>query len=264
MKKQELITRLVEKGAKASNLKTISNAEEKRYIKLHGFEKVKGWLSLIERKESNARMSIENAKKAKSFGMSKKEYLALLKKASSILSDFQTGHSMGCYRTLLLNNVPFQWNNSLDTYANSYKFKPTYGDVKISLNKKELREIQNIQGVWTILNKDMSAKWLSTKGVKASFSVEWVHGFVFQDSHSDSLDGAKALQELKNIKKADQNLMDSQFVGAVHMRAKGACMEGIRAFCNRHGLNIDFGYNVLFLKSLNDHFSSRYLNSVKK
>lgn len=265
MKKQELITRLLEKGAKASNLKTVSNAEEKRAIEFHGFEKVKSWLSLIERKESNAKQSIEDAKKAKSFGMSKKEYLALSKKASGILSGFQTGHSMGCYRTLLLNDVPFQWNNSLDTYAKSCKFKPTYGNLKISLNKKELREVKNIQGIWTIGNPDGSAKWLQSSGSKSTFSVDWFAGYLFKDSHSDeSLDAAKALQGVKDVQKAAQSMRDGQFVGVAHMRAKGACMEGIRAFCNRHQLDQDLGYNVGYLKSLNDPYAIGFLNSTRK
>jgi virulence-associated protein VapD len=261
MKKQELITRLIEKGTKSTNLKTASNAEEKRAIESHGFEKVKGWLSLIERKESNARMAIEYAKKAKSFGLSsRKEYLALSEKASDILSDFQTGHSMGCYRTLLLNNTPFQWNHNLDNYAKSYKFSATYGSLKISLNKKELRQVKNIQGVWTIESEDGSAKWLESSGRKSTFSVEWVEGYVFKDSHSnESLDAAKALQELKDIQKAAQKSRDGQFVGAVHMRAKGACMPGIIAFCNRHGLNVNRGYSVGFLKSFNDLYSVPFL-----
>lgn len=265
MKKQELINLLVENAVKSTNLKSSLNAAERRIVEQHGFQKVKIWLEKLEAKKEAEHQKELDARRAKSFQLSVKKYLESMDKAYQILGSFHTGHSMGCYRTILIANKSFQSNNTLQDYAKSSKYKATYGSLSIRLSKIEIQKIQNIEGIWTVLNKDGSANWLEEKGNKSHHSVNWIEGFCYKDSHSRiSLIDAKELQAIKQMQIATEVANNSQFIGFQHVRATGACMDGIRAFCNRHGLDINLGYNIGFLKSINDSYSARYLNSVKK
>ena len=203
-------------------------------------------------------------REAKNFNLSVSQMNSLRSKARQILSSFSTGHSMGCYRKLYLNNNQFASNDSLGAYSNSCKWQPTYGSLSIFLNKKQLKEIENIEGVWTIINKDGSAKWLDGVGKKYSYEVKWVDGFVYGRSHSEiSLQHAKELEALKVESQIQMMQKDKKFIGKRHITAIGACEQGIKAFCERCSLNIDFGYQLGFLKSLGDKVAMNYLNKVK-
>lgn len=265
MKKLELIASLTNNNVKSSNLRSSINAQERKAIEGHGFEKVKGWLAAIEEKESAKIESAYEKKVAKSFGMSRKQYLQLMRKANQILACFNTGHSMGCYRKLTINGNIFQRNDVLETYAKSCKYTPTYGSITIDLSKKDLIEIRNVQGLWTISKADGTAKWLVETGSKKTHSVEFSEGFLYKESHSSmSLHRAKEIQGIKDVKKALTEANDQRFVGAAHIRATGACIEGIQAFCNRYNLNVDHGYNIEFLRGLDTSLVSPYLNKVQK
>ena len=263
MTKLQLITSLIENSVKSSNLRSAINAQERRAIEIHGFEKVKGWLEVIEeKKEYKIRMNAEKDS-AKKFGMSRKKYLQLMRKAFLLLGCFNTGHSMGCYRKLTVNGDVFQRNFVLKTYAKSCKYSPTYGSITIDLSKKELTQIKNIEGLWTISKTDGSAKWLIETGGKKSYSTEFFEGFLYKDSHSAmSLHRAKEIQGIKEVKKALTEINDHRFIGASHIKSTGACIEGIRAFCNRNNLNIDHGYSIEFLRGLETSLTSPYLNKV--
>lgn len=209
----------------------------------------------------------EKKRQAAKFGLSVFAFETLRRKAWELLADFHTGHSMGCYRNLYVKTKDgvkeFRHRNRLDDYAKSCKWRPTYGSLSITLTAKELQEIRNIEGVWTITRADGSAKWLAEKGAKQSYRIEWTEGFCYGTSHSaKSLRDAKVLELRKEqaIALAAQN--DKKFVGFEHLRRVGACQAGIEAFCRRHSLDSNMGYNLGFLKSLNDSTGKTYLTKI--
>lgn len=218
-------------------------------------------------KNYKRKLKESQTKQAKKFNLSYKKYVELNAKAYNLLSFFSTGHSMGCYRSLEIKvGKEFKTlttNNNLDRYANSCKWRPTYGNITIKLTAKELDALQNIEGIWTIVNSDGSAKWLKSAGNKNTYEVVWGNGFVVGVSHSTiSLSDAENLERIKRqaIVNAEQN--DRKFIGISHVQKTGACMTGIEAFCNRHGLDCSMGYNLAFLKSLNDKIAERYFAKV--
>lgn len=208
---------------------------------------------------------------ARKFGFSLTNYNWLKNRAGILLSDFRTGHSMGCYRTVELKGktakgerewMPFVTRHTLQEYAKSCTWRPTYGDISIRLTARELREIRNIEGVWTIVNADCSAKWLEASGSKSSYKVEWRAGFVSGTSHSTiSLAAAEALEIRKRQTRAALSQNDLKFVGFDHI-SRFACRAGVEAFCRRHGLDIDYGYQLGYLKSLGDRYAQPFLDKV--
>ncbi|PWJ53400.1 hypothetical protein CLV98_12313 [Dyadobacter jejuensis] len=204
--------------------------------------------------------------KAQTFGMSLLKYDRLQRKAIQLLNSFNTHHSMGCYRSIIIKYkgrfMTFAENNILKTYASSCKYAPTYGSITISLTVKELEAIENIDGLWTIKLPDGRAKWLESKGRLQYYEIRFFEGFLFGSTHSEiSLKDAEngEVRKLQAIISAIKN--DRQFIGYQHVREAGACDPGIRSYCERNNLNIDFGYNLGYLKSLE---KSRYLERIKK
>lgn len=201
---------------------------------------------------------------SKEFNFSVKQFIELREKADSILDSFETGHSMGCHRNLKINSKQFKSNDDLDRYANSCKWSPTYGSIKIDLSKKDLKKIQYLEGIWTVVNADGSAKWLEASGSKNTYTVEWIEGYFYGTSHStDSLREAKRLEQKKIADFIESKKEDKEFIGYSHIRTI-ACDAGIKAFCRRNKLNPEFGYNLGFLKSLNDRIGQSYLEKVSK
>jgi len=95
---------------------------------------------------------------AKRFKLSWKNYNVLTTKAYHILQRFNTRYSMGDYKSLNLSdfdNRVLQMNDSVDYYAKSYKFRGSekYGIVSISLTMKQLKKIENIGGIYTVVGK---------------------------------------------------------------------------------------------------------------
>lgn len=217
-------------------------------------------------KSYDKKLKASQQKLAASFKLSWKSYVALKNKANSILGDFHTGHSMGCTRSLVLSvadgSKSIGRRDDLDKYANSCKWRPTYGDVTVKLTTKELKQIRNIEGVWTIAGADGSAKWLKATGAKNTYAVVWEKGFVFENSHSTiSLADAEALERRKTEIAIQNAQNDRKFIGVPHI-SKFACRAGIEAFCRRHNLNAEYGYQLGYLKSFNDKFARPFLAKI--
>jgi len=107
-------------------------------------------------------------KVAASFGMNPKEYGRMQKKAKTVLADFHTGHSMGCYRILKINGKKFATNHDLDEYAKSCTWRPTYGEVIINMSKAQLKRIHKSGEVWTDGKSE-----LVESGRKHHYTVTW-------------------------------------------------------------------------------------------
>ncbi len=256
MKKAEIIQFCRENGITTRNFS--SKSKKHKELKNVNPSKLPIWLMAEEVKANNAATLAAQKEKAKQFKMPLKEYTRLHEKSVSLLSDFHTGHSMGCYRRLIIEGTRFAANNTAFEYPRSSKYRAKHGEIEIKLSKSELRKIEKIEGIWTIKGKGNSAKWLADSGSKYSYFVELKHGFLFGTSHAATLEEAYELERKKREAQKREALQDSKFVGIQHIRAAGACNPGIMNFANRHGLNPEFGYNVAYLKTL-DPIIKKYL-----
>lgn len=266
MKKQEILLFLKEQNVELNNLKSsyrlklFKNAIDSVR---GGYEKVKFWLVEEAEKERINEKKINDIEKAKSFNLSFVEYSRLKEKAIDLLESFNTHHSMGCYRTLEVNGRPFINSHELYYYSNGCKYTPTYGKVVINLNKIELRNITNIGGLWTIVYSDGSAKWLTSAGNKQTYCVYWTNGYVCGNSHSEiSLEDAENLEIQKQEVIINAINNDKKFIGVQHIKRLGACDQGINAFIRKYNLDINHGYNLGYLKSLNDGVGNSYFQKV--
>jgi hypothetical protein len=127
------------------------------------------------------------------------------------------------------------------------------------MSKTELRKIELIHNIWTIKGKNHTAKWLEANGNKGNYTVNFKKGFLFGKSHGETFNEAKMLFRKSLVKIQRENLGDAKFVGLEHIKKTGACSPGIKAFIQKHSLDIKMGYNLGYLKSL-EH--SYFLNKL--
>jgi len=209
---------------------------------------LKALLKAVQSKKKRIRKAAE-LETAKTFNMSRKEFLRLQTKAWVILRDFSTGYSMGDFKTLSINGKRFATLDHTQEYSGKYKGSETHGAVRIDFTKTEFRNIQLVAGVWTVPGKKNKAVWLSPSGAKGSFEVSKIKGFLVGDSYATTLREAQFLQYQKG-KDFSGNFKNNNFVGFQHIRNLGACEVGINEFCRKHKLNPKFGYRIEFLKTL--------------
>lgn len=184
--------------------KTYYKTETSILGKLKGKLTTRTFLDLIKI-HSEMKVKIEDQKiykldleKAKSFKLSIKEYRSLIEKASNIISNFNTGHTMGCYRKFYLDNKYFTSCDLLLSYSRGYKHRPTYGELSVSLTKKQLRKIENIGWKPTIIGdiagikqgyQIKDAEWLeNTYKGKKGCNIKLIKGYLVEDYHSTSLE----------------------------------------------------------------------------
>lgn len=275
MNKLEILNYAQENEVKSTNLKSAmaAKASFRKAVESKGFKKVQNWLQEIELKAAKQAEQEAAKVKAAKFNISVAELERLELKANQMLKSFSTGYSMGEMKRLYVNDQLLYTRDETEEYARSCKYRANHGSLRIDLNKTELRNIQNIEGVWTIVNADGTAKWLQESGSKHRYHIAWVTGYVYGTTHStDSLEAAKSDQAKKDaLQKENQAKKEAyekaiaksniRFVGFEHIRALGACTPGIEAFCKRHNLNIKHGYTLGYLKSLNDSLGQRYFES---
>lgn len=160
-----------------------------------------------------------DSEKARLFNLSVKKYRNLIEKAKNILSMFHTGHSMGCYRTFYLNNKTFTTNNLLHTYSKSCKYNPIYGNLSVSITKKQLIKTENIGGVLTIVGNTIEtrkdyqikeAEWLeNTSKYKKGCIVEFVKGYLVEDYHATSIEQIyEKINQLVRIGKEEELMQE--------------------------------------------------------
>ena len=255
--KMQTLKMLQDDNVKSTNIRTFLSKNKK--FNFPPATKMLIWLKVIEIKRDKVFWKEENKRIAKGFGLSVTEYKMLKTKAFSVLEAFNTGHSMGCHKFVHINNTIFARKNETFEYSISSKYRANHGNVNIHLNKTELRNIELIHNIWTIKGKNHTAKWLESTGNKGSYQVNLVKGFIFGKSHGDTLLEAKATFKKSLMLQQRENLGNDKFIGLEHIKGIGACNAGIKAFIQKHNLNIDMGYNLGYLKSL-EH--SSFLNRL--
>jgi len=265
MKKREIISILEKHNVKSTNIISFSNSHKKMNLNI---DKCRKWLQIIEDKkiQNSAKLRIKTT--AKKYKMSVNQYNKLQVKAQNILKHFETNHKMGCMKTLTLSiknkdgNVcydTFVSVNNTSEYSLSCKYRALHGKFDISMTKKELIEIENIDGIWTIQGNNHKCKWLESAGNKSSYYVHLIDGFSFCGTHGYTLIEAKKSFRKKYLQLQKKKMSDKKFIGISKLQNIGACMPGITAFAERHNLNIVHGYNLEYLKSLENN---SFLNNI--
>ncbi len=212
------------------------------------------------KKERRERAAERAATERKRFGDSNQGIERMKEKARAILNSFDTGHSMGCTKDLYLKigkrAVDLISLDCTSEYSRSSRWKATHGHLAIGITKQQLKNIEKVHNVWTVRLDNGKAIWLEEEGSKQYYSVKWVEGFIYKNSHSYvSLSDAKRL----HFTSKGNYFNKKSFVGIADLKKVGACDVGINAFVKKHNLNKDFGYRLDYLKSLEESY---YLNKL--
>jgi hypothetical protein len=264
--------------------KTITTADERKLAEIVGF-KGKYTASLLEsaakhcKLEGDARLG--DAKSylkeidrqhaewvRKAWDMTPRKYKDLQAKAKSILRSFSTGYSMGEIKRLLVDGKEFCTLDNTHEYKGGCKYKATHGEFSIRLKIHELRAIEKIEGVWTVRREGTRADWLRSHGTKGSYRVEFFPGYLVGTSHGSTIEECNTLEQAKERSRADAITEEARylhrFIGFDDRRIAGACETGVAAFCQRHGLNPEFGYRIDYLLGLGDNVATRYLDRLAR
>jgi|GEM_PF-1688359 len=275
---KNITKKIIELGGKSSNLKTTMKKmpieDRKKWSGKEGL--ILQDLVKFEEKEDLKLVKKIQAENAKNHNLSIREYILLQEKAIKILGAFDTGHSMGCYRSLILNGKSFASAHTTEMYSKSCKYSPTYGSIKINLNKKELREIQEIGHVWTIKGKRINSKvfderHLQPSGSKNNYSVDFIKGYITSNFHAETIAGAMAWRKMRakillnsRNEEIEKDKLKKRFVGFQHSLNAGNCQSGTMGFCQRNGLNPEMGYRLDYILSLeNSEFTNLLFSTVK-
>ena len=236
----------------------ISKAQKFTGLKTKGLKTLLNSIQKIKNKE----IKDFETKKAKSFNMSRTEYLNLYEKSKNILRDFSTGYSMGEMKHIFLNDKRFCTLDATKEYAKSYKYKANHGHLSLKLTKKDLRSIEKIETVWTVRLEKGKAKWIEESGRKQFHEMKFVKGYCVGNSHAETKTEALRLESCKR-KNAKKAYTDKEFIGLEQIKELGACNAGINSFCQKHNLKKDHGYQLGYLKSLGTD-GANYFNKLSK
>jgi hypothetical protein len=228
--------------------------------------KIAGGGSLLDVQSILQEINRRHAAAVKSdWGMSPASYKKLRDKAAQILRGFTTGYSMGEVKKLVIGEKPFLTVDNTREYARSSKYTATHGELIVTISLAELRKIECVEGVWTVRLAGGQAQWLRAKGLKGNCRIGWVKGYLVGSSHGATLDECQLLEAGKATRGDDGKIKRfDRFIGLRDRVAAGACEAGVLAFCERHGLNPDFGYRIDYLLSLKDDLAASYLNRVAR
>jgi len=199
------------------------------------------------------------------WGMSVRQYKLLQKKAKWLLQSFSTGYSMGELRRLVVDGKDFCIDDNRKYYSKSYRYSEKHGEITVQLTLQDLKKIKRIEGVWTVRRKGTAASWLESRGSLSKHQVTMVDGHLVGTSHGKTVAECHGLEAGKAIRNdAGEVKFLNRFIGFADRKLAGACEVGVRAFCDRHNLNINFGYRIDFLLSLNDNIAVPYLDRLAK
>lgn len=160
----------------------------------------------------------------------------LEQKGGDILDDFYTGYIMGDIKYLFINNYLFTSLNNEKSYSRNCKYKAQHGTIRVNMTLDELKKIQKIDGVWTILGKNGHAKWLEKHGKYGSTIIAWEHGYCIDNTHAKTMGELKRLLVLK--RRATINNKDNNFFfGIDDLKRIGACNAGIKAAAEKLGID---------------------------
>lgn len=203
-----------------------------------------------------------------------------------------TGYSMGEYKRVVLNISKSECiaacKNTTKDYSNSCRWKPTYGDVTLHLNLNELRSIEIICGVITIIDvnqKNKSVKSctvISSTGSKNTYKLTREKMFLAGDYHSKTKEGAKEgakRNEEQRKEKERQQKLEVKFKKEFEVKFKKAarlqycfqdslnannCEIGSKAFCLRVGISIENKYRGSYLLKLAQEKSTSSVCFINK
>lgn len=260
--------------------KTIKNKAEVELARRIGF-RGKYVLTLLESAAKHLKLEGENrlsdakaylremdrrhaAKIKEVWNLSPRTYARLREKAREILRSFTSGYSMGEHKQLVIDSYrSFVRVDNTREYARSSRYKALHGELTVTMNLTELRNIERIEGVWTVRCGNGKAKWLKATGAKSHCRVGWVYGYCVGSSHGASLEECHLLEAGKAVRAEDGKVKRlDRFVGLRDRVFAGACEAGVLAFCQRHQLNPEFGYRIDFLVSLGDETANQYLRRL--
>lgn len=213
-----------------------------------------------------ALMARQRAERIKAkWGLSVRAFDQLIANGKQILRDFRTGYSMGERKTIEVGEEWFLRVDDTQEYSRSTRYKATHGDLKIRIDLLSLRKIEKIQGVWTVRRSRNRASWLQSRGTKGTYEIYWVHGFLVGSSHGKTIEECQLLEAGKATRGDDGKIKRlDRFIGLRDRVAAGACEAGVLAFCERHGLDPEFGYRIDYLLSLKDDIAASYLIRVAR
>lgn len=100
-----------------------------------------------------------------------------------------TGHSMGSVQRVFLKgtNICKECDRT-EKYANSSKWRPTYGSLTLFVSAREVHQIQLLCGTAVIKGEKVqgkpaySARWVKRQGEKRNANLRWVNGFLSNNS----------------------------------------------------------------------------------
>lgn len=217
-------------------------------------------------RDERAKKAAKLAEKAlaKRFGMALPAYrkaYAAAKELARYLSR-STDYSMGAHGIVTVGGEIFAAYDGTANYSRSCKYKARHGRLSVELTKHQLRRLEIIGGVPTIVGE------IVAHGIRKAFRVHltgnygmrrasWEPCYITGGYHAKSIGEAmdwrrEQAARLWGQRRAsiDRNKAMSRFVGLSHARAAGLCDFGIEAFANRHHLSMDMGYRLDYLRSL--------------
>lgn len=256
--KVKLKSSIIKKAQEYTGLKS-SDPE----VLLRNAEKVYNRKLNQYRKDMQKQVKENDKMEAKHFRFTYKEFIKLESKAFDIASYMDSGYSMGSVVKIYIKGYykPFVIYDNTTTYTSSkWSGRETHGSVSFTFTKKELREIEKIEGVWTVKEKGLRAKWIGFLGHKNNFKVFWDYGYLIGSSHGKSKGQALEIQRVKE-KAFKGKFTDKDFIGKKDLESIGACWPGIKAFCRKHDLNPEYGYCIGYLKDLNGE-GTPYFNKL--
>ena len=207
------------------------------------------------------------------WGLSVRIYDKLREKAKRILRSFSTGYSMGEIKRLYIDTVVdgnpvskvFVHVSNTREYSRSSRWSAKHGELSVTMSLKSLRQVENIEGVWTIRHAGNKATWLEQSGDNRSHSIKWVAGYIVGTSHGKTLQECQALEAEKTSRgEIGEAKFSHRFVGLLDRVTAGACEAGVLAFCERHNLDPNMGYRIDFLLSLGDRIAETYLHKLSR
>jgi len=210
--------------------------------------------------------------------ISVKKYYSFLELGEKIAQCFDAGYSMGGIINVYVkhgeNNVLVGTKNTKQEYSKSSKFKAIHGYNEIIISKKHFEKLEIIGGVPTIKlenSKISKCLMLIGKGHKNKYQILFKEGFITSTYHSDTFGGCENwrkdeyLRKIKerNFVNENRNVL-TKFIGLKHSLKVGNCEIGTKMFAQKHNLDVNNGYRLDYLLSLepNNIFVNKLIKSL--
>jgi hypothetical protein len=210
--------------------------------------------------------------------ISLKKYYSFLELGEKIAQCFDAGYSMGGIINVYVkhgeNNVLVGTKNTKQEYSKSSKFKAIHGYNEIIISKKHFEKLEIIGGVPTIKlenSKISKCLMLIGKGHKNKYQILFKEGFITSTYHSDTFDGCENWRKDEYLRKIKERIFVNEnrnvltkFIGLKHSLKVGNCEIGTKMFAQKHNLDVNNGYRLDYLLSLepNNIFVNKLIKSL--